>query len=84
MPQGPGDCPWWCHTAFGPGQRHWNLENLAIQIQKDAADYRLPESSQTALEICEAAFLSNKYRCQVHFPRQWHLSREYALRIHFW
>jgi predicted dehydrogenase len=47
-------------------RRH--LENLAIQIQKEAPDYRLPESSQTALEICEAAFLSNKYRCQVHFP----------------
>jgi predicted dehydrogenase len=47
-------------------RRH--LENLATQIQEKAADYRLPESSQTALEICEAAFLSNKYRCQVPFP----------------
>jgi hypothetical protein len=47
-------------------RRH--LEILATQIQPEAADYRLPESSQTALEICEAAFLSNKYRCQVRFP----------------
>jgi predicted dehydrogenase len=47
-------------------RRH--LENLATQIQEEAVDYRLPESSQTALEICEAAFLSNKYRCQVRFP----------------
>jgi predicted dehydrogenase len=47
-------------------RRH--LENLAAQINEGTADYRLPESSVTALEICEAAFLSSKHRCQVHFP----------------
>ena len=45
-----------------------HLENLAEQIRQQTTDYRLPESSQTALEICEAAFLSAKYRCQVQFP----------------
>jgi predicted dehydrogenase len=51
--------------AFGH-RRH--LENLAHQIKEKSADYRLAESSQSALEICEAAFLSNKHRCQVRFP----------------
>jgi predicted dehydrogenase len=47
-------------------RRH--LENLATQIQSGTPDYRLPESSLTALEICEAAFLSRQHRCQVRFP----------------
>ena len=47
-------------------RRH--LENLAMQIQSEKPDYRLPESSLTALEICEAAFLSWEHRCQVRFP----------------
>lgn len=47
-------------------RRH--LETLAEQIRSGTPDYRLPESSQTALEICEAAFLSWRHRCQVRFP----------------
>ena len=47
-------------------RRH--LENLATQIRSGTPDYRLPESSLTALEICEAAFLSWQHRCQVRFP----------------
>jgi predicted dehydrogenase len=47
-------------------RRH--LENLATQIRSETPDYRLPESSLTALEICEAAFLSCQHRCQVRFP----------------
>ena len=47
-------------------RRH--LENLAMQIRSGTPDYRLPESSLTALEICEAAFLSWQHRCQVRFP----------------
>jgi hypothetical protein len=47
-------------------RRH--LENLAAQIWSRTPDYRLPESSLTALEICEAAFLSWQHRCQVRFP----------------
>src|ERR1700758_3403756 len=47
-------------------RRH--LETLAEQIRSGTSDYRLPESSQTALEICEAAFLSWQHRCQVRFP----------------
>jgi predicted dehydrogenase len=47
-------------------RRH--LENLATQIRSGTPDYRLPESSLTALEICEAAFLSWHHRCQVRFP----------------
>jgi predicted dehydrogenase len=47
-------------------RRH--LENLANQIRSGTPDYRMPESSLTALEICEAAFLSCQYRCQIQFP----------------
>ena len=47
-------------------RRH--LENLAMQIWSGTPEYRLPESSLTALEICEAAFLSWQHRCQVRFP----------------
>jgi predicted dehydrogenase len=47
-------------------RRH--LENLANQIGSRTPDYRLPESSLTALEICEAAFMSSQHRCQVRFP----------------
>jgi predicted dehydrogenase len=47
-------------------RRH--LENLATQIGSGTPAYRLPESSLSALEICEAAFLSWEYRCQVRFP----------------
>jgi predicted dehydrogenase len=46
----------------------WHLERLARQIEEGRCDYSLPESSQAALEICEAAFLSHKYRCEVKFP----------------
>jgi predicted dehydrogenase len=52
-------------SVFGH-QRH--LENLANQIRSGTPEYRLPESSLTALEICEAAFLSSQHRCQVRFP----------------
>lgn len=52
-------------SVFGH-RRH--LENLATQIQSGKPDYRLPESSLAALEICEAAFMSSQHRCQVRIP----------------
>jgi predicted dehydrogenase len=66
-------------------RRH--LENLATQIRSGTPDYRLPESSLTALEICEAAFLSWQHRCQVRFPldtfvppvpSDWELGKPYS------
>jgi predicted dehydrogenase len=63
-----------------------HLELLARQIAEGKADYRLAGASQMALEICEAAFLSHKYRCQVNFPladftpppaSDWELGRPY-------
>lgn len=66
-------------------RRH--LETLATQIRSGAPDYRLPESSLTALEICEAAFLSWQHRCQVRFPlasfvpperSDWELGKPYS------
>ena len=49
-----------------PHQRH--LDNLALQIDSGEQDYTVAESSLTALEICEAAYLSSKCRCSVKFP----------------
>lgn len=47
-------------------RRH--LEHMADMIERGTVDYTIPESSLTALELCEGAYLSSKYRCQVTFP----------------
>ena len=47
-------------------QRH--LENLAAQVESGEPDYSIAESSLTALEICEAAYVSNRNRCLVTLP----------------
>ncbi len=47
-------------------QRH--LEHLADMIEGGSLDYTIPESSLSALELCEGAYLSSKYRCKVTFP----------------
>jgi len=47
-----------------------HLENLADMIETGKPDYAIPESSLTALEICEAAYLSSKHVCRVDFPYQ--------------
>jgi predicted dehydrogenase len=47
-------------------QRH--LENLLPMIASGEPDYSLPESSLTALEICEAAYLSARHGVEVKFP----------------
>ena len=49
------------------GHQH-HLENMADMIEQGRVDYSIPESSLTALQICEGAYLSSKYRCQVSFP----------------
>ena len=45
-----------------------HLENMAAMIDSGVSDYSVPESSLTALEICEAAYLSAKHGCRVNFP----------------
>jgi len=47
-------------------QRH--LEALADQMDAAAPDYTVAESSQVALELVEAAYLSARRRCRVTFP----------------
>lgn len=47
-------------------QRH--LENLAAMIASDSLDYSIPESSLSALQVCEGAYLSSAHGCQVTFP----------------
>jgi predicted dehydrogenase len=47
-------------------QRH--LEWMADQMDARQPDYRIAESSLTALEICEAIYLSGKTRQKVVFP----------------
>jgi hypothetical protein len=46
-------------TAIALHQRH--LENLLSMIASGEPDYSLPESSLSALEICEAAYLSARH-----------------------
>lgn len=41
---------------------------LADQIDKQTPDYTWPAASLAALELCEAAYLSNQQRCMVSFP----------------
>jgi predicted dehydrogenase len=45
-----------------------HLENLAGHIDTATPDYRVAESSLMALALCEGAYLSSRYRCQVTFP----------------
>ncbi len=47
-------------------QRH--LEHLADMIEGGNLDYSIPESSLSALELCEGAYLSSKYHCKVPLP----------------
>lgn len=49
-----------------PHQRY--LDSLAEQIDIGEYDYTVPDLSQTALEICEAACVSANNRCRVTFP----------------
>jgi hypothetical protein len=44
------------------------LEALADMIAQNKTDYTIPESSLMALELCEGAYLSSRYGCQVSFP----------------
>jgi hypothetical protein len=54
--------------AFPISNHQLHLENMADRIKTGKVDYSIPESSLTALSICEGAYLSSKYRCQVTFP----------------
>ena len=47
-------------------QRH--LENLAVQMDNGETNYDLIESSWTALELCEAAYVSARHGCAISFP----------------
>jgi Oxidoreductase family, NAD-binding Rossmann fold len=41
---------------------------VVVMIASGQADYELPELSLAALEICEAAYVSNRHRCAVRLP----------------
>ncbi len=45
-----------------------HLERLAEQMDQGTTDYSVAESSLAALELCEAAYLASRYRCQVDLP----------------
>jgi len=68
-----------------PHQRY--LDSLAEQIDSGRYDYSIPDLSQTALEICEAACVSANSRCRISFPYQsfvvpadtgWRLGKPYS------
>ena len=54
--------PW----AQSPHRSH--LENLLPMIRAGQPDYTLAETSLAALEICEAAYLSSRWRQEIAFP----------------
>ena len=55
--------------ALLPGTAHQrHLERMADMIASGDVNYTIPESSLLALEICEGAYLSSRYRCKVTFP----------------
>jgi predicted dehydrogenase len=57
------------HVQPSPISSHQShLENLAQQIELNQPDYSIPTASLTALELCEAAYLSSRHRCQIDFP----------------
>ena len=59
------------HVSDAPVSGHQrHLEHLAQQIRAGQPDWTMIEASLTALELCEAAYLSNQYHCQVRFPLQ--------------
>lgn len=53
----------------GPRSAHQKyLELLADQIDQQTPDYTWPAASLAALELCDAAYLSNQQRCAVSLP----------------
>jgi predicted dehydrogenase len=53
----------------GPRRPHQvHLENLAAQMDSGRPDYAVAESSLSALELCEAAYLSHRSRCRIDLP----------------
>ena len=53
----------------GPTSPHrLHLEKLAAQMDAGQTDYTVAESSLTALELCEAAYLSHRHHCKVPLP----------------
>jgi hypothetical protein len=46
----------------------WHLENLLPMIVSGELDYSIPDTSLSALEICEAAYLSGRHGIEIKFP----------------
>ncbi len=44
------------------------LEDLADMIESGKTSYVIPDTSLSALELVEAAYLSSRYQCKVSFP----------------
>ena len=44
------------------------LEDMVKHMDAGTTDYRIPESSLMALEVCEASSLSNRLGCAISFP----------------
>ncbi len=53
---------------FSQTEHEIHLNHMAAQIDNGIPDYTVADSSLTALECCEAAFLSHRHRCKVTFP----------------
>jgi predicted dehydrogenase len=53
--------------AFRKTEHEIHLNHMAEQIDSGELDYGIPDSSLTALEYCEAAYLSHRHRCKINF-----------------
>lgn len=59
--------------SFRPAQtqatgHQLHLETMLDELESDTLNYTVADSSLSALELCEAAFLSFEHRCKVTFP----------------
>ena len=59
---------WVVPVGFAVNGHRRHLENMATQIDTGTPNYTIPDSSQAALEIVEAAYLSAAQGCRVTFP----------------
>lgn len=57
-------------APFAKSKHQIHLERLADEVERGAPCYDVAESSLTALELCEAAYLSHRHACAVTFPLQ--------------
>ena len=68
-PEGKSDYPHDVEILPNTFSKHQvHLERLAQEIDTGSTQYDIADSSLSALELCEAAYLSHRFRCEVTLP----------------